>query len=474
MDNLLYFIKPIADYIPYVEKPIKKLKPNEKLVWTGMVLFIYLIYSQIPLYGIYKTQEADPLHYMRVILASSKNTLAELGISPIIFSSYIIGFLRTFHLIKFDPNIKEEKYLYNITVKFMAIILIFGQSIAFVFQGMYGPVNLIGPFKIFLIIAQLVIGGVIIIILDEILSNGYGLISGISLFVSTNISENLLMKCFSPFTLSSDKGVEYEGAIIALFHFLITKRNIFEALKLAFFRKSAPNLFQLLLTFIILLLVIYLWKFKLELKIIRKTSPGELHSMKIKLFYTSTTPLIIMNFLFSHIYLVSLNLYLKYNNSFIIKLLGTWALKDGKHVPVNGLAYYLTPPKDPYEFIIQPFKNLVYVFIILYSSGKMIQLMCESTGKGAIDIAREFRKEGIFFSDIRENEEGVYERLKKIIPVVCFLSGMIISGIQILADVFRAFGSGTGLLIMVSNIITVQENIDEEENKGNVKIFLEE
>ena len=103
--KLIYLIEPISHLIPYIPNPKISIKPNEKLVWTGMVLFIYLIYSQIPLYGIYKTQDADPLHYMRVILASSRGTLAELGITPIIISSFIMGMLRTVKIISFDWKI---------------------------------------------------------------------------------------------------------------------------------------------------------------------------------------------------------------------------------------------------------------------------------------------------------------------------------------------------------------------------------
>ena len=221
--RLIYLIEPIADYIPYIPKPKIPIKSNEKLVWTGMVLFIYLIYSQIPLYGIYKTRDADPLHYMRVILASSRGTLAELGISPIISSSFLLGIMRALRLLSFDPNVKADKIRLEQTTKFLAIVITFGQAVAYVVGGMYGPVNLIGYFNSILLVAQLVIGGIIIILLDEVLSQKYGLVSGISLFVATNISENFMWKCFSPFTVTSQRGIEYEGAIIAFFHFLITK-----------------------------------------------------------------------------------------------------------------------------------------------------------------------------------------------------------------------------------------------------------
>ena len=62
-------------------------------------------------------------------------------------------------------------------------------------------------------------------VLDEILSKGYGLGSGISLFIATNISENIMWKSFSPFTVTSERGIEYEGAIINAANLLIIKKK---------------------------------------------------------------------------------------------------------------------------------------------------------------------------------------------------------------------------------------------------------
>ena len=61
-------------------------------------------------------------------------------------------------------------------------------------------------------------------VLDEILSKGYGLGSGISLFIATNISENIMRKSFSPFTVPSERGIEYEGAIINAANLLMMKK----------------------------------------------------------------------------------------------------------------------------------------------------------------------------------------------------------------------------------------------------------
>ena len=59
--------------------------------------------------------------------------------------------------------------------------------------------------------------------LDEMLQKGYGLGSGISLFIATNVSENIFWKSFSPITLKTEGGTEFEGALINHFHLMITK-----------------------------------------------------------------------------------------------------------------------------------------------------------------------------------------------------------------------------------------------------------
>ena len=472
--KLIYLIEPISHLIPYVPKPKITIKPNEKLVWTGMVLFIYLIYSQIPLYGIYKTRDSDPLHYMRIILASSRGTLTELGITPIISSSFLMGFLRTLRIISFDPNIKEDRILFEQTTKFVAIIITLGQAIAYVFNGVYGPINLIGNVNIILLISQLVIGGIIIILLDELLSNNYGLISGISLFVATNISENIMWKCFSPFTVASERGIEYEGAIIALFHFLITKKSKYEAFRLAFFRRSAPNLLQLFSTLIIIILVMYLWRFKLYIKVTNKKMPGVTYNQPIKLFYSSTTPIIVINTFISNLYLISQVLYRRYSSSLLIKILGTWAEKNGEQVATGGIAYFITPPKNLFYFITHPLKSIIYVIFILYFSGWFTQTMVDLIGKGAIDLARGLKNEGFFLEGIRESEETIYKRFQKLIPTVSFLSGMLIAALQILADLIGAIGSGTGILLLVSTILQVQENNEGKTHTENINVLHEE
>lgn len=99
------------------------------------------------------------------------------------------------------------------------------------------------------------------------LSLGYGLGSGISLFIATNICESIIWKAFSPTTINTGRGTEFEGALIALIHLLITRNNKIRALKEAFYRSNLPNLTNLFSTVLIFLIVIYFQGWRVDLPI---------------------------------------------------------------------------------------------------------------------------------------------------------------------------------------------------------------
>ena len=123
-----------------------------------------------------------------------------------------------------------------------ALIISLGQATVYVTTGLYGQPKDLGAGVCLLLIFQLVIAGLIVILLDELLQKGYGLGSGISLFIATNICESIVWKAFSPTTINTGRGPEFEGAIIALVHLLFTWPNKQMALREAFYRQNLPNI----------------------------------------------------------------------------------------------------------------------------------------------------------------------------------------------------------------------------------------
>jgi len=76
--------------LPEISKPERRYTFKDKAMWTSVTLLLYLICCQIPLYGIIKTTGSDPFYWMRVILASNRGTLMELGISPIVTAGMVM------------------------------------------------------------------------------------------------------------------------------------------------------------------------------------------------------------------------------------------------------------------------------------------------------------------------------------------------------------------------------------------------
>lgn len=83
------------------------------MIWTAVILLLYLVCCQIPLYGVATTAGNDPLYWMRVILASNRGTLMELGIGPIVTAGMVMQLLAGAKLIDIDQNVKEDRILYE-------------------------------------------------------------------------------------------------------------------------------------------------------------------------------------------------------------------------------------------------------------------------------------------------------------------------------------------------------------------------
>ncbi|MEM4737764.1 MAG: preprotein translocase subunit SecY, partial [Acidilobaceae archaeon] len=84
-------ITKLSELLPSVEKPKQRPTLDKRLAMTGIILVIYFILANIPLYGIPREEEAvQQIHLLRIIFASSQGTLMELGIGPIVTAGLIL------------------------------------------------------------------------------------------------------------------------------------------------------------------------------------------------------------------------------------------------------------------------------------------------------------------------------------------------------------------------------------------------
>ncbi|XP_048692544.1 protein transport protein Sec61 subunit alpha isoform X3 [Caretta caretta] len=385
--KFLEVIKPFCAVLPEIQKPERKIQFREKVLWTAITLFIFLVCCQIPLFGIMSSDSADPFYWMRVILASNRGTLMELGISPIVTSGLIMQLLAGAKIIEVGDTPKDRA-LFNGAQKLFGMIITIGQAIVYVMTGMYGDPAEMGAGICLLIIIQLFVAGLIVLLLDELLQKGYGLGSGISLFIATNICETIVWKAFSPTTINTGRGTEFEGAVIALFHLLATRTDKVRALREAFYRQNLPNLMNLIATVFVFAVVIYF----------QDVSGGG----------------------------------------------------PARSYPVGGLCYYLSPPESMGAIFEDPVHVIVYIIFMLGSCAFFSKTWIEVSGSSAKDVAKQLKEQQMVMRGHRDT--SMVHELNRYIPTAAAFGGLCIGALSVLADFLGAIGSGTGILLAVTII----------------------
>jgi protein transport protein SEC61 subunit alpha len=449
--KFLEVIKPFCGLIPEVSKPERKIQFREKILWTAITLFIFLVCCQIPLFGIMSSDSADPFYWMRVILASNRGTLMELGISPIITSGMIMQLLAGAKIIEVGDTPKDRA-LFNGAQKLFGMVITVGQAVVYVMTGMYGEPSEIGAGICLLIMLQLVVAGLIVLLLDELLQKGYGLGSGISLFIATNICETIVWKAFSPATVNTGRGTEFEGAVIALFHLLATRNDKIRGLREAFYRQNLPNLMNLMATVLVFAVVIYFQGFRVDLPIKSARYRGQYSSYPIKLFYTSNIPIILQSALVSNLYVISQMLAAKFGGNFFVNLLGVWTEAGGyaRAYPVGGLCYYLSPPETFQQVLQDPIHCILYIIFMLGSCAFFSKTWIDVSGSSAKDVAKQLKEQQMVMRGHRE--KSMIHELNRYIPTAAAFGGLCIGALSVMADFIGAIGSGTGILLAVTII----------------------
>lgn len=249
--NMLQYVKPFVPLIPQVRSPARSASLKEKFVWTSIAVLVYLLAFQIPLFGIINTDSKDPLAWMRMMMASNRGSLMDLGISPVVTSSMVMQFLLGVGIIQPNFSVKEDKILVDSLQKLIALIMTVGQSIVQISSGYYGAPKSIGYCYCAILFIQLVVSGIIVILLDELLQKCYGLGNGVNLFIVTNVCEKIVWNAFSPRVYFTGRGLEFEGCLIATIHLLIARKNKLAALYEIFFRKNLPNMFSFCFTLLV-------------------------------------------------------------------------------------------------------------------------------------------------------------------------------------------------------------------------------
>ncbi|KAL6122266.1 protein transport protein sec61 alpha subunit [Nucleospora cyclopteri] len=471
-DHTIQLARPFLPIIPEVKTPLRQLAMNDKLVWTLLAILIYAVASQIPLFGMVNTQSKDPLEWLRIMMASNRGTLMDIGIGPVITASMFMNLLTTTGFVVVDHSIAEDRILFDCLQKLFGIAVTVIQAVVQIQTGFYGPPqNIPQSFKIIIFI-QLLCSGLIIILLDELLQKGYGYGNGVNLFIVFNVCEKLAWSAFSPRVFYTGRGMEFEGCFVSLVYAIFARRNKFHAIYEIFFRENLPNLSQFCFTMAIFAFVIYIQQIKVNIKVYSLKAKGINEFYPIPLLYTSTTPTILQGQMCTHFCSISRLLYNKFPANMIVKLLGVWEMKYKKGlVPVSGISYYITSPQSISDALSSPFQFVAYLLITFTIAALMSKNWNDNQGDTPEKVLQKFKNKSIQIKGIRES--NTLDKLREYIPIASVLSGLITSFVIVFCDITSTIGSGTNMFLAASIINQYAKIVSMEAASMSGKIYLE-
>ncbi len=465
--KFLRFFSPFVRVMPELKQPQREVSFKEKLMWTGLALIIYLIMSNTPLYGVTTTATTDYYYWLRVILASQKGTLTELGIGPIVTAGLIMQLLLGSKIIKVDMSDPYDRAMFSGSQKVFAMFLTVFNIIAYIAGGAFGSLNIQSGTFIFL---QLLFSGVVIILLDELLQKGWGIGSGISLFIAAGVAGQIFWNLFSFVEVGTDVGAR--GIVVAFFQSL-TNPNIDTAS--LFWRQDAlPSLFGGITTLGIFLIVIWFESTRVEIPLAYKGYRGFKGKYPMKLLYVSNIPVILVNALYAN-FLFFGQMIAGPNSGFrgqgydvLINLIGQFdpvSTGGGGDYLVPKpfcLLYYLTPPQGLEQLVADPIRAIIYLIIFIFLCIMLGRVWVDVSGLAPRDIAQQIIDSGMQIPGFRSSDKIIERILKRYIPTLIILNGIIIAVMSFFADSLGALTSGTGLLIAIGIVHQYSESIAKE------------
>lgn len=461
MVRFIELFKPIARFFPDIKSPDRKVAFNEKIFWTVIALVVYFVMSQVPLYGVTQTGANDPLGALRVIFASNRGTLMELGIGPIVTAGLILQVLAGSKMINLDMSNSEDRSLFTSASKILSVVMTIFEASAYILGGTYGTLKITSEIVILL---QLVAAGLIVLLLDELLQKGWGLGSGISLFIAAGVAASIWWDSIAPMGPMADG--HYLGAVVAFGQSLLGRQD----LRAIFTRQQGlPDMVAFLTTVGVFIIIIYLNGMRVEIPVSYARYRGFRGKFPIKLFYVSNIPVIFAAALFGNIYFISQLIWQKYNSTntnFWLNLLGKFVIQGQQYQPAGGLVYYVVPPRSLALAIQDPLRALIYTILLVAGCVFFAVTWVEVGGMDARAVARQLLDSGMQIEGFRRSEMPIRQMLERYIPTVTILGAITIGLIAAGADFLGAFGSGTGILLTVGIIeqyyqILVKEKITE-------------
>ncbi|RLE76718.1 MAG: preprotein translocase subunit SecY [Thermoprotei archaeon] len=459
-------LQPIFRILPEVKKPARKLSLRERLFWTGIILIIYFAMSQVPLYGIPWAQtQYQQLFFLQVIMASRRGTLLELGIGPIVTAGLIWQLLVGSKIVDIDLTTPEGRKLFSGVEKLFAIIFAAIEALAYIVGGAYGVLSFDKSAAVF---AQLFVASVIILLMDELLQKGWGIGSGISLFIAAGVAQQIFWELFSPIGPMED-GLYY-GVMTSLIYsiYMGATTGNWTLLPNVLARQTGfPDVMGFLTMIFFILLLAYMESMRIEIPITVSRYGGMRSKIPLKFLYVSNLPVILVSALYADIHIFAQALWPRFNAENTnpwFNIIAKYNRTETGLIPLQGsLVYYISPPRSLWAIFRDPVHVAVYAFLFIGFSVLFAIAWVETSGMDPWSQAQQLVEAGLQIPGFRKSTRILSSLFSRYIWPLTILSGLLIGVIAVVSDLFGVLGSGIGILLMVGILVQYQQLLAREQ-----------
>ncbi len=505
--SYLYKLDPISRYFPAVTRPKTHVHFKNKLLWTILILLIYFVLCNIPLFGASKGEGIyDPFERLRWLMGGATGSIVHLGIGPIVTASIIMQLFVGAKIFNLDMSKPEDKKAFQSTQKVLMFIMIFVTAVPLVFGFISPSAGLVDAtgsgWAKAILVAQLALGAYIIYLMDGVVSN-WGIGSGVSLFIAAGVSQSLIMGTFSWLEMEGGGGIRagvIPQTVDELAHTTAgemvggglaqTGAPNFEELLLGTSSASvgSPNtIIALFMTVLIFFLVVYVESCRVELPVAHGRVRGARGRYPIRLIYASVIPVILVSALMANVQMFGQMLWSSPWLSELAWIGGQeWVGAFEGNTPVTGICYYLSTPNGIWDWLLPmigpKYKMLsvaaanraawqiavhvvVYLVVMIVGSIVFARFWIETANMGSRDVAAQIERSGMQIPGFRRDPRVLERVLSRYIPAVTVISGAFVGALAAFASLLGTVGgaSGTGVLLVVSILINLYETMSREQ-----------
>jgi len=428
-------------FLPTVSRPQRKIPLSRRLFWTVVVATVYILMTITPLYGVAYAQQQKDVHQaqqlLSIIFGTAHGTLAHLGIGPIVIAGILLEVFAFSGLLNLDLNKREDRLKFTLLLKWTALGIAALEAVAYVLAGQFGEVTPLGGV---LIVVQLLIATVIILLLDDLMSKGWGIGSAISLIIFLGVSRQIFLSLFSWDVVPDVDGQFHITGLLpalgAALYDLFARGDATALIGLidrpVFLQAEQPPTYLpdfvgLLSTLVLAYVILYLEMMKVNIPVTAGQYRGIKFTIPLRFVYVSVLPIIF--------------------TTYSLLLVGQLLLPFSGNNPVIAgiLQVIFLPPRYFLDIPVLILHYVLYVALAIAFAWIWVQL----AGLSAEDQAKKFAQSQLHVPGFRQSEKILAKILERPINALTIISGFIAGSFAALGNILGVWGGGVGLILLI-------------------------